>query len=161
MINYNYLRSDLQTGDIVFFSSRKPVGRFIQLITKGHFNHVGLVVRMTVFGVSRVFVLEETPEGRRLSNMSDRAEKVRAYRPPPIDPVIIAEYINETGRPYSFWNALIAGLNLPRALQQTKRYICSQMVAEYLYDADYNLPDDNLIHPNKLEKICSEIFEEL
>lgn len=160
-MRYMTARPLIQTGDVVFFTRPNFKDKVIRLVTRGKWSHVGVAVRATIFGTSRVFILEETPKGRQLSNMSIRADKVKVYRPADTDTETLVDYMENTGAPYSVWNAVIAGLNLPRFMKQRESHICSEMVADYLMDQGYWTTGDTLLHPSKLEKICGEIFEEV
>lgn len=48
MDRYRSARSRLETGDIVLFSSRKPLGNVIQLVTRSKWTHVGMIIRSDV-----------------------------------------------------------------------------------------------------------------
>ncbi|MEM7576402.1 MAG: hypothetical protein AAF328_02910 [Planctomycetota bacterium] len=48
-MQYETIRPQLKTGDLVLFSGRAPVSRLIQLFTAGPWSHVGMVVRLSEF----------------------------------------------------------------------------------------------------------------
>jgi len=60
---YTKLRQHLQTGDIIAFKGNDVGSKAILLGTNGEYSHVGLVVRLKVFSVERVFIAEAVPVG--------------------------------------------------------------------------------------------------
>ncbi len=67
--NYELLRENLQTGDLIFFSGNHWLSNLIRLRSKGAWSHVGIVVRIEE--INRVFLVESILEvGVRMIPMS-------------------------------------------------------------------------------------------
>lgn len=66
--NYEVFRSQLETGDLVFFSGNYLASQLISRGTKSAFSHVGMVVRLTE--IDRVFLVEAVETGVRFAPLS-------------------------------------------------------------------------------------------
>ncbi|WP_435353979.1 YiiX/YebB-like N1pC/P60 family cysteine hydrolase [Emticicia sp. SJ17W-69] len=67
--NYEMLRNELQTGDLIFFSGNHWLSNLIRIRSKGAWSHVGIVVRIEE--INRVFLVESILEvGVRMIPMS-------------------------------------------------------------------------------------------
>ncbi len=67
--NYEVLRKELQTGDLIFFSGNHWLSELIRIRSKGAWSHVGIVVRIEE--IDRVFLVESILEvGVRMIPMS-------------------------------------------------------------------------------------------
>lgn len=79
-IQYDLIRNDLQTGDMVFFSGRGLVSKGIKIATGSEWSHVGLVIRIDVLDL--VLIWESTT----LSDVNDivSGEAVRGVQIAPL-----------------------------------------------------------------------------
>ncbi|CAH0994303.1 hypothetical protein EMA8858_00412 [Emticicia aquatica] len=67
--NYEAIRNELQTGDLIFFSGNHWLSNLIRIRSKGAWSHVGIVVRIEE--IDRVFLVESILEvGVRMIPMS-------------------------------------------------------------------------------------------
>jgi len=58
-VSYESIRSQLDTGDLIFFSGLSRASRSIQWVTRSRWSHIGLVVRFTEW--DQVVLWESTP----------------------------------------------------------------------------------------------------
>jgi hypothetical protein len=67
--NYDQVRDELRTGDVLFCSGGSVASRIIRTITRSPYSHVGLVVRM--LSIDRILLLESKwPHGVRAVALS-------------------------------------------------------------------------------------------
>lgn len=66
-MNYDQLRSDLKTGDIVLYSGNAPISTIIKIATSSKWSHVGMVVRVP--DLLFVSVWESTKQGTHLLDL--------------------------------------------------------------------------------------------
>lgn len=59
MNNYERLRADLKTGDLVLFSGKGAISNVIKLFSGGKWSHIGMILRLESFGDS-VLLWEST-----------------------------------------------------------------------------------------------------
>ncbi len=45
-VDYNEIRKNLDTGDLVFFSGRGPISNMIKVMTRSKWSHVGMVLKI-------------------------------------------------------------------------------------------------------------------
>ena len=69
MVAYTEIRDFLRTGDIVLYSGRQVISSIIKGITRSHWSHVGMVVRLP--SIQYVTVWESTRKGTGLRDVND------------------------------------------------------------------------------------------
>ena len=106
---YQDARVDIQSGDLLAWSGRSTIGRFIRSWTGSTASHVG--VAWVVAG--RVLVLEAR-EGRGVTvrPLSRALPAIWVQRDAPWPEALETLALERLGEPYSYWGALRAGLGL-------------------------------------------------
>lgn len=69
-VSYEALRAEVRNGDTVALHSGGVYGFALNLGVMGPYGHVGIIRRVTIDGVERVFVIEENPGGGRYTPLS-------------------------------------------------------------------------------------------
>lgn len=129
-MDYATARAQIQSGDLLAWRGRRPVGWLIRHVTGGAHSHVGLAWWLH----ERLFILEAR-EGvgvqiRAASNAKpfdwlkldlDWQEDVEAFA------------LSKLGKPYSYIDAVQAGLGFPLS---SDGYICSEYAAELFRRVD-------------------------
>jgi hypothetical protein len=67
---YEDLRANVRNGDTVAVRASGIYGAALSLGVMGPYGHVGIVRRVTIDGIERVFVIEENPGGGRYTPLS-------------------------------------------------------------------------------------------
>ncbi len=70
LMTYPALRAAVRNGDTLALHARGVYGAALALGAMGPHGHVGIVRRVTIDGVERVFVIEENPGGGRYTPLS-------------------------------------------------------------------------------------------
>lgn len=82
--NYADLRAAVRNGDTVAVHARGAYGAALSLGVMGPCGHVGLIRRVTIDDIERVFVVEENPGGGRCRPLSHyQFDSLDVYTPPP------------------------------------------------------------------------------
>jgi hypothetical protein len=80
---YNALRECVRSGDTVAVHASGAYRRALDLARMGPHGHVGIIRRVTIDDVERVFVVEENPGGGRYRPLSHyRAARMDVFSPP-------------------------------------------------------------------------------
>ncbi|MGA9289554.1 MAG: YiiX/YebB-like N1pC/P60 family cysteine hydrolase [Anaerobacillus sp.] len=146
--NYQSVRDDIQTGDLLLCSGSYPVSRIIQKVSKSHFSHVALLFQW----VDRIMILES----------------VESYG---VRMVPLSHYFNDyrnSGLPYN-GNLYLVRHSLAKDLDQIKRNAMLRRGADLtgkLYDIEEILKILASVVIDELESIpndkyiCSEFIRE-
>lgn len=146
--NYKTIRSELQTGDIIFCSVNYLFSKIIQTFTKSVWSHVGIIYRDDK--LNRILVLEsEKLIGVRFAPLSkyikDYHGKNKPYKgqiaigkvttPINIDQLHkgISFGMNELTKPYDNWEIIRIALRIlfnKGKREDDRKYICSELVYE-------------------------------
>ncbi len=170
-VPYSQARSQLQTGDILLFSSTGPFSLIIEHFTNSLWSHVGLVWRVGDEGFDRVLILESLEDvGIRAVSASNRlngtAAAPRPYDghvlvarhnrlPAPLAPAQVTDMmrfgVDHLGYPYNPLELAriatrialgLADVKLPGRLEPTNAYICSEFVAKCFEAVGVDLAPD-------------------
>lgn len=80
---YDTLRTQVRNGDTVALHVSGVYGFALRLGVMGPYGHVGIVRRVTIDGVERVFVIEENPGGGRYTPLSHyKRSRIDIYSAP-------------------------------------------------------------------------------
>jgi cell wall-associated NlpC family hydrolase len=160
---YEAIRSELQTGDIVFCSGNYIFSKIIQGFTKSVWSHVGVIYRDEA--IDRVLILEsETGIGVRLAPFSKYLKDYHGKNKPykgnmfigKINPQVplekrklgISYGLDELTKPYDNWEIIRIAIRLMFGItkkQTDRKYICSELVQEVFNHADIKFPTKNSI----------------
>jgi len=132
-MRYAEARPLLSTGDLLFWRNGKGLSRLIRMVTGASSSHVAVVLRFA----GRVWVAEAWEgDGRvRLWPLSVRLEDapslawMRTGASVPAPAALVAFTLDTIGRPYSYVDAIRAGLRLPAT---GRGYICSEFACAAL-----------------------------
>jgi hypothetical protein len=156
---YSQARSQLQTGDLLLFSSRGGFSAIIEHFTNSLWSHAGLVWRVGDNDFDRVLILESIENlGIRAVSASNRLNGTAAAPAPyegavlvarhqklpqPLSPAQVLEMtrygVDHLGFPYNPEElakiavriaAGLANIILPGHLEPTNSFICSEFVAK-------------------------------
>ncbi|MCB1931903.1 MAG: hypothetical protein KDI45_05450 [Candidatus Accumulibacter sp.] len=154
LLDYDQIRAQLRTGDIVFCSGTYFFSRTIQWFTKSVWSHVGIIYRDD--HLQRIFVLEsETVIGVRLAPLSKYLHDYHGRNKPYKGRIVIARLtpapddeklktaisfgMDELTRPYDNWEICRIAMRIlfrrGRKVRDRK-YICSELVYEAFRKAD-------------------------
>ena len=154
LLDYDQIRAQLRTGDIVFCSGTYFFSRTIQWFTKSVWSHVGIIYRDD--NLQRIFVLEsETVIGVRLAPLSKYLHDYHGRNKPYKGRIVIARLtpapddeklktaisfgMDELTRPYDNWEICRIAMRIlfrrGRKVRDRK-YICSELVYEAFRKAD-------------------------
>ena len=150
-MNYVDIRDDLKTGDLVLFSGKGGISRWIKRFTRSEWSHCGLIVKFEAEDVVALFesttlsdltdmVSGKKREGVQLVSFSDRLRnyngKVAVRRlAVPLNEEQLAEFHKfrrEFARVHyerSYWELLKAGLGWNRT-EDLSSVFCSELCAE-------------------------------
>ncbi len=146
--NYEALRDDLQTGDLIFLSGNHWLSNLIRQRSKGAWSHVGIVVRIEE--INRVFLVESIIEvGVRMIPMSFVVKDYDGHKNPyngrvawarindlPSDKALtIKEFVlDNLSKQYDrkeYWRVLWRTIAGKEKIFHDDKYSC----AEYVYEA--------------------------
>lgn len=146
--NYEILRDELQTGDLIFFSGNHWLSELIRIRSKGAWSHVGIVVRIEE--INRIFLVESIIEvGVRMIPMSFVIKDYDGHKRPyngrvawarmqdlPTDKSLtIKEFVlDNLSKQYDrkeYWRVLWRTVAGKKRLFHDDKYSC----AEYIYEA--------------------------
>lgn len=154
LLDYDQIRAQLRTGDIVFCSGTYFFSRTIQWFTRSVWSHVGIIYRDD--NLQRIFVLEsETVIGVRLAPLSKYLHDYHGRNKPYKGRIVIARLtpapddeklktaisfgMDELTRPYDNWEICRIAMRIlfrrGRKVRDRK-YICSELVYEAFRKAD-------------------------
>ncbi len=169
--NYQTIRAELKTGDIVFCSGNYMFSKLIQKFTKSTWSHVGIIYKDEA--LDRILILEsEKLYGVRLAPLSKYIKDYHGKNKPykgqiavgkTITPInnnainkAISYGIDLLTKPYDNWEIVrIAGRILFKIGKRTKdkKYICSELVQECYKQAELEFKYHNsLISPDDIWK---------
>lgn len=154
VLDYDEVRNELRTGDIVFCSGTYFFSKTIQWFTKSVWSHVGIIYRDD--HLQRIFVLEsETAIGVRLVPLSkylrDYHGRNKPYKgriliaritPEPDDEklkAVISFGMDELTRPYDNWEIFRIAMRIlfrRGRKNRDRKYICSELVYEAFRKAE-------------------------
>ncbi len=168
-INYDKVRKELVTGDIVFCSGGYLFSKIIQKLTKSTWSHVAVVYKDEELG--RVLLLEAEPlVGIRLIPLSkylfDYKGKRKSYK----GKIVVAKLtdkiekselnkgisfgLDELTRPYDNWEIVRIMLRIlfkAGRKEKNRAYICSELVRDVFKKAGITFPmKDSYISPDAI-----------
>jgi hypothetical protein len=120
---YPAVRSTINSGDIVAYSSKSWVGTLVRMVTGQTYSHVGIIIRE----YDRVMVIESV-EGKGVIKrpLSDNEEFYLIRHSIPFEQAEIMRAHAELGKSYSYLDALLAGLGF-KTLNDDK-WQCAEFV---------------------------------
>ena len=154
VLDYDEVRNELRTGDIVFCSGTYFFSKTIQWFTKSVWSHVGIIYRDD--HLERIFVLEsETAIGVRLVPLSKYLRDYHGRNKPYKGRILIGRItpepdnqklkqaisfgMDELTRPYDNWEICRIAIRIlfkrGRKIRDRK-YICSELVYEAFRKAE-------------------------
>ena len=154
IVDYDQVRDQLRTGDIVFCSGTYFFSQAIQWFTRSVWSHVGIIYRDD--NLQRIFVIEsETVIGVRLAPLSkylrDYHGRNKPYKgrmviaritPGPDDEKlksVISFGMDELTRPYDNWEICRIAMRIlfrRGRKNRDRKYICSELVYEAFRKAE-------------------------
>ncbi|HRF04645.1 YiiX/YebB-like N1pC/P60 family cysteine hydrolase [Accumulibacter sp.] len=154
LLDYDRVRDQLRTGDIVFCSGSYVFSKIIQWFTRSVWSHVGIIYRDD--NLHRIFVIEsETAIGVRLVPLSkylrDYHGRNKPYKgrivitrvsPTPDDEKLktaISFGMDELTRPYDNWEIFRIAMRIlfkRGRKSRDRKYICSELVYEAFCKAE-------------------------
>jgi uncharacterized protein YycO len=154
VLDYDQVRDQLRTGDLVFCSGTYFFSRTIQWFTKSVWSHVGIIYRDD--NLQRIFVLEsETAIGVRLAPLSKYLRDYHGRNKPYKGRIVIGRItpapdgeqfnkaisfgMDELTRPYDNWEILRIAMRIlfrRGRKNRDRKYICSELVYEAFRKAD-------------------------
>ncbi|HCZ14274.1 MAG: putative distant relative of cell wall-associated hydrolase [Candidatus Accumulibacter phosphatis] len=154
VLDYDQVREQLRTGDLVFCSGTYFFSRTIQWFTKSVWSHVGIIYRDD--NLQRIFVLEsETAIGVRLAPLSKYLRDYHGRNKPYKGRIVIGRItpapdgeqfnkaisfgMDELTRPYDNWEILRIAMRIlfrRGRKNRDRKYICSELVYEAFRKAD-------------------------
>jgi hypothetical protein len=167
--NYQSIRNDLKTGDLVFCSGNYLFSKAIQKFTKSVWSHVGVIYKDET--LDRVLILEsETGIGVRLAPVSKYVEDYHGKKRPYKGNMIIGRVVDgipddkmktgisfgldELTKPYDNYEILRIAFRILFGISrrtQDRKYICSELVQEIYRRAGYVFPfNDTIISPDDI-----------
>lgn len=145
--NYEILRNEFQTGDLIFFSGNHWLSELIRIRSKGAWSHVGIVIKIEE--INRVFLAESIMEvGVRIIPNSfivkdydgknhpynGRAAWTRFKDLPDDKKLIITEFaLDNLSKQYDkkeYWRILWRTIIGKRKIFHDHKYTCSEYVHE-------------------------------
>ncbi len=128
----------VQPGDILLFSGQSWLDRLVRTWTRSTWDHVGIAWPPdTVPGTSPPDIAEALPGGVRIAPLAGRTP-FWCVRTASLELELgraNAVLVRAIGRPYSYWNALLAGLDIRRHF--SRQYECAQLVSAMLSAAGF------------------------
>jgi uncharacterized protein YycO len=154
VLDYDEVRNELRTGDIVFCSGTYFFSKTIQWFTKSVWSHVGIIYRDD--HLERIFVLEsETAIGVRLVPLSKYLRDYHGRNKPYKGRILIGRItpepdnqklkqaisfgMDELTRPYDNWEICRIAIRIlfkRGRKNRDRKYICSELVYEAFRKAE-------------------------
>lgn len=154
VLDYEHVRNQLQTGDLVFCSGSYFFSRTIQWFTKSVWSHVGIIYRDD--NLQRIFILEsETVIGVRLAPLSKYLRDYHGRNKPYKGRMVIGRItpapdgeqfkkaisfgMDELTRPYDNWEIMRIAMRIlfrRGRKNRDRKYICSELVYEAFRKAE-------------------------
>lgn len=170
-INYNTIRSELKTGDVVFCSGNYLFSKIIQKFTKSTWSHVGIIYRDEQ--LDRILILEsEKLIGVRFAPLSKYIKDYHGKNKPYKGQIAIARLntlldqellkkgirfgMDELTKPYDNYEIIRIALRIlfnKGKREKDRKYICSELVYECYKKAGLEFQYHNtLISPDDIWK---------